>query len=598
MFSKTNTVLAGAVLAVASLSVSACSGEPSSQDGADVEVSRDLSPAVATLEGLSIIPAPASISPGHGQFVVTNTVRVEVAGDDAEALSVAEYFVSLTARTTRFDFEVVTLGAGERSQGGIVFARDNRASGASVQDAYTLIVDDNGVRLSADEGAGLLNAATTLWQMLTSVESDGGAVTLPAVTIEDAPRYAWRGLMLDSARHYQSTDYIKQFIDWMAVHKFNVFHWHLIDDQGWRLEIKKYPRLTSVGAYRVQQGEAAQADIDPATGEPRIYGGFYSQDEVRDIVAYAAERHITVIPEIEMPGHAQALLVAYPEYSVTGEEIELRTDWGIFPHLYNVEEETFDFIEDVLTEVMDLFPSTYIHIGGDEAVKDQWEASARVQERMSEFGVEDEEELQSYFVRRVETFLNQNGRKLVGWDEILEGGLSPNATVMSWRGEAGGIEAAKQGHDVVMTPGPLLYFDFEQSSLRDEPPGRPEPNVQTLEDIYIYNPKPDELTAEEASHILGIQANIWTEHMRLQERVTHMSFPRAAAVSEIAWTDGTTKDFNAFLERLTVQLRRYETLGIAYADSAFQVDMKAKRAAIDDMVSIELDNQTGFGNIH
>lgn len=589
--------MASAAMFAASLVVSGCSDDQSAATRIDAADPHGLTPVVVSVDSLSIIPSPAAIDPGQGAFLVSDATRVEVSSYDTEAIRIAEYFVDLMARTTRFNFELTVLDPEEGGQGGIAFRTGTTATEAKVSDAYQLVVADDGVSLGAGEGAGLFNAATTLWQILTSVESEGAAIELPALTIMDTPRYAWRGLLLDSARHYQSTDYIKQFIDWMAVHKFNVFHWHLIDDQAWRLEIKKYPRLTDVGAYRVQAGEAARMDIDPMTGNPRLYGGFYSQEEVRDIVAYAAERYITVVPEIEMPGHAQALLVAYPEYGVTGEEIELRTDWGIYPHLYNVEEETFAFIEDVLDEVMALFPGTYIHIGGDEAVKDQWRESARIQERMRELGVDTEEELQSYFIHRIEAFLNENNRKLVGWDEILEGGLSPNATVMSWRGEAGGIEAAKEGHDVVMTPGPLLYFDFEQSSLRDEPPGRPAPNVQTLEDIYVYNPRPDELTDEEAKHILGIQANIWTEHMRLQERVTHMSFPRASAVSEIAWTDGETKDFNEFLKRLAVQFQRYEALGLAYADSAFQVDVGADRTAGDNLIRVRLENQTGFGEI-
>lgn len=544
----------------------------------------------------AIIPMPATVEVQEGYFTITNETPVIVTVDDGYVDDVVNMFTGLVAETTR-----LTLHRKDKVNidGAIKFVLDPQFNidGRSRSEGYSLDVNATGVVLKASNANGLMHAATSLWQLMTPKGEPHHTVTLAAQKIVDAPRYNWRGIMLDSARHYQSVEFIKSFIDWLAVHKFNVFHWHLIDDQGWRLEIKKYPRLTSVGAYRVQAGAGPREDIDPETGKPRLYGDYYTQEEIREIVAYAKSRFITVVPEIEMPGHAQALLAAYPEYGVTGEAIEIKTDWGVYENLYNVEEKTFDFIEDVLTETMDLFPSEYIHIGGDEAVKNQWQASPRIQKRMREFGVENEEELQSYFVRRVEEFLNKNGRKLVGWDEILEGGLSPNATVMSWRGIEGGIEAAKQGHDVVMTPGPLLYFDFAQSDLRDEPPGRPVPNIQTLEQIYAYNPIPEELTPDEAKHILGIQANIWTEHMRLEERVVHMMFPRIAAVAEVAWSDPDNKEFERFLNRLSNQLARYSSLGIAYADSAFQVKVTPTLLENGE-VRLGLSNQTDFGEIH
>src|SRR6185312_8925842 len=323
-----------------------------------------------------------------------------------------------------------------------------------------LSASPRGVRLVARTPHGLFNGSMTLWQLLATDPEK--PLRVPRVAIADHPRFAWRGLMLDSARHLQSLDEIKRLLDQMAEHKLDVLHWHLTDDQGWRIEIRKYPKLTEVGAWRT-----------PATvhGTPPRYGGFYTQAQIRAIVAYAAERFITVVPEIEMPGHAQAAIAAYPEFGVTGAAPPVSPDWGVHTYLYNVDEKTFGFLEDVLGEVMDLFPSPYIHVGGDEAAKDQWQSSPTVQQRMRELGVKDEAALQGYFTARIEKFLAAHGRKLIGWDEILEGGVPPRATVMSWRGNAGGIAAAQGGHDVVMSPSPPMYFDHVQSTRDDEPPG-------------------------------------------------------------------------------------------------------------------------------
>jgi hexosaminidase len=408
---------------------------------------------------------------------------------------------------------------------------------------------------------------------MTGVTPQGDVYAIPAVRIDDAPRFRWRGLMLDSARHFQSPEFIKQFIDWMALHKLNVLHWHLTDDQAWRLEIKKYPRLTSVGAWRVPAGAAAAADIDPATGRPRLYGGFYSQDEVRDIVAYAAQRHITIVPEIETPGHASAAIAAYPQLGVLGTQTAVPADWGIYPNLYNVDDSTFTFLQNVLAEVMELFPSEYIHVGGDEAVKDQWQASPQVQARMRELGIKDEHALQSYFIQRLEKFLNAHGRKLIGWDEILEGGLAPNATVMSWRGIDGAIAAANAGHDTVLSPWPTLYFDNRQT--HDTQPGRG--RMITIKDVYAFNPAPSSIGPEQREHILGVQANLWTEHMRTEDRVAYMAFPRAAALAEVAWSPENKINWPDFESRLKVQLKRYDALGIHYAKTVSEGPVTGNR---------------------
>jgi hexosaminidase len=336
--------------------------------------------------------------------------------------------------------------------------------------------------------------------------------------------------MLDTARHYRSPAAIKRIIDGMASLKLNTLHWHLTDDQGWRLEIKKYPKLTEHGAWRQPAGAAGFT----ASGEAVRYGGFYTQDQAREIVAYAAARNIVVVPEIEMPGHAQAAISSYPELGTRPAAERVMADWGVYPDIFNVDDATFAFLDDVLDEVMAIFPSTYIHVGGDEALKAQWEASPAIQARMKALGLPDEHALQSYFIQRIEKHLNAKGRRLIGWDEILEGGLAPNATVMSWRGLEGAVAAAKQGHDTVLAPGPVLYFDHRQSASPDEPPGRGK--MSTLKTVYAFDAEPSELTPEQHKHVLGVQATLFSEHVRTDDRAVAMLFPRLAALAENAWT--------------------------------------------------------------
>jgi hexosaminidase len=513
---------------------------------------------------VSIIPEPQTVQPAAGVFVLDAATVIQVPRGDADAARAAAYFADLMQRTRGL---ALAVREGERNVDGagrnaVVFQRGDKAA-----DAYALTVTNQGVTVTAGGFGGLLYGAVSLWQLATA-EPGQGPARIDAVAIEDAPRFRWRGLMLDSARHYQSPEFIKGFIDWMAVHKLNVFHWHLTDDQAWRLEIKRYPRLTEIGAWRVPAGAAAQTDIDPATGRSRLYGGFYSQETVREIVAYAQARNIVIVPEVDVPGHASAAIVAYPELGVTdapGAAVTaVPADWGVYPTLFNTEDSTLVFFEQVFDEVMDLFPGDYVHIGGDEAVKDQWKASARTQARMRELGVADEAALQSWFVARLEKHLNARGRRLIGWDEILEGGLAPNATVMSWRGVDGAIEAARLGHDTVMTPGPTLYFDYRQSPT-DGAPGRGV--VSSLEDVYRFDPTPDAMTPEQARRVLGVQANLFTEHMRTEDRVEYMAFPRVSALAEVAWTNHDRLNWDDFRRRLQPQLARYRALGIDYATS-------------------------------
>ena len=508
---------------------------------------------------LGLIPVPRDVVGAAGNFQLAANTDVVYSGGEGAATAAA-YFVELATQQKLVALSKAQEGTPGSGDIGFVLAG---GPDTHRPEGYSLVIKPSGITITAPTAEGLFYGAVTLWQIITAKPLQGVSIIVPAISIADEPRFAWRGLMLDSARHYQSPEYIKQFIDWMALHKLNTLHWHLTDDQAWRLEIKKYPRLTSVGAWRVPAGDAAKADIDPATGKPRLYGGFYTQDQVREIVAHAATRHVTVVPEIEMPGHATAAVVAYPKLGVTNNPPKaVPEEWGIFPTLFNAEESTFTFLEDVLTETVALFPGVYIHVGGDEALKDEWQASPRVQARMKELGVKNEHELQSYFIQRMEKFLSAKGRKLIGWDEILEGGLAPNATVMSWRGIDGAIAAAKAGHDTVLSPAPDLYFDHWQSP-GDISPGRS--NTLSLKDVYLFNPEPASIAPEQHKHILGLQANLWAEMMRSEARVTYMVFPRIAALAEVAWSPPSRIDWDNFQQRLEKQLPRYTALGIVYA---------------------------------
>jgi hexosaminidase len=514
-------------------------------------------PAGPTPISVSVIPAPREIAAEQGSFSVTPDTRVTFADGASEAT--ARQFVALVRQTRGIVLPVD--GPASTSARDVISFELGAPASEKDPEGYSLRVSPARIVVAASDARGLFYGAVTLWQLLTAGPPDATAIMVPAMTINDSPRFRWRGLMLDSARHYQSPAFIKQFIDWMSLHKLNVFHWHLTDDQAWRLEIRRYPRLTEIGAWRVPAGPAAAADIDPSTGRPRLYGGYYSQAEVREIVAYAAQHHVTIVPEIETPGHASAAVVAYPELGVLGAHGPVPADWGVYSTLYNVDDTTFTFLENVLTEVMELFPGEYIHMGGDEAVKDQWQASPRIQGQMRKLGLGDEHALQSYFIQRIEKFLDAHDRKLVGWDEILEGGLAPNATVMSWRGIEGAVAAAQAGHDAVLSPWPTLYFDNRQR--HDRQPGRG--RIITVEDVYRFDSAPASLQPEQRKHVLGVQANIWTEHMRTEERVQYMTYPRAAALAEVAWSAEGTLDWSNFESRLPAQLARYNMLGVHYA---------------------------------
>jgi hexosaminidase len=507
-----------------------------------------------------IVPNPAFLETRPGDFRLRVSTPIVVPAGQAQAQQVAATFSDLMGRSYRAPLRVLR---GPPRDNAIHLRLDGAAGLAD--EGYRLEVSPKRVTVTAATTRGLFHGATTVWQL---IERRGTSFVLPAVAIADAPRFAWRGILLDSARHYQSPEYIRRFVDAMAVHKLNVLHWHLTDDQAWRLEIRKYPRLTQVGAWRVPAG-AGSADIDSATGKPRLYGGFYTQETVREIVAYAAERGISVVPEIEMPGHASAAIAAYPALAAApNPPKEVPADWGIYPNVYSLDDATFSFLEDVLLEVMELFPGRYIHVGGDEVQKGQWLASARGKELAKAYGRNGAAQLQVYFTQRIARFLESRGRRMVGWDEVLEPGLPHSAVVMSWRGVEGALKAATQGYDTVLSPWPTLYFDNAQHAEGTEPPGRA--RVVSLEDVYAFEPMPSQLTEEQGRHVIGIQGNVWTEHIRTEERVDWMTFPRAAAIAELGWSDPARRGWDGFRRRMAAMASRYDALGLAYAKTTFK----------------------------
>ncbi len=503
-----------------------------------------------------VIPAPAEVKPGSGRFQVGSTVIMRVPPGDRDAEAAARYLDDLWTRTNGLRLPV-RAGFGEGHSPTIVFKRRSGYGG----EAYEIEVTPRRVTVSASTSAGLFYGAVTLWQLLP-IGPGGGEIA--AQTIVDEPRYPWRGLMLDSSRHFQSPVFVRSMIDWMAWHKLNILHWHLTDDQGWRLEIRRYPKLTSVGAWRIP------ASV-PGSSSPKRYGGYYTQQQVRDIVAFAATRHVQIVPEIDMPGHAQAALAAYPQLGAIDSHpsLPVSSRWGVHSHLFNLEPATFTFLENVLDEVMQLFPSRYIHIGGDEAVKDEWNASAAVQARARQLKLDDADALQTYFTQKISSYVSAKGRRAVGWDEILQPGLTGDAVVMSWHGASAAHAAALRGNDAVLAPDPLLYFDHRQSPLATEPPGRIP--IVSLKSVYEFEPHDAALSEAQQPHILGLQADLWSEHMQTERRVDWAALPRAAAVAEVGWS-AQQRSWPDFLKRLSSMFARYRVFGLHYADSVFGIE--------------------------
>jgi hexosaminidase len=400
------------------------------------------------------------------------------------------------------------------------------------------------------------------------MEAKSRSIAIQGITVRDIPRFQYRGMHLDVARHFFSVDFIKKYIDLMAMLKMNTFHWHLTEDQGWRIEIKKYPKLQEIAAFRNETLIGHYSD-QPHQFDAKKYGGFYTQEEIKEVVKYATERQITVIPEIEMPGHSQAAIAAYPYLGCSGEQIKTATKWGVFEEIYCPRESTFQFLEDVIDEVVELFPSKYIHIGGDEAPKTKWKNCQHCQKLIKNEGLKDEHELQSYFITRIEKYINSKGKQIIGWDEILEGGLAPNATVMSWRGFNGAIEAAKQKHDVILTPSSHCYFDHYQSDNENEPLAIG--GFLPLEKVYSFEPIPPELSEEDSKYVLGAQGNVWTEYISTPEKLEYMTFPRAIALSEVVWSSTENKNYKDFIERLEHFNKRLDAMNINYANHIYEV---------------------------
>jgi len=505
---------------------------------------------------LGIIPAPVSLKKSSGNFNINQkTVILADSLDNKAVLFLTDYLQNKAMLHVQ-----LKQNNGTGTVNSIVLTStgtDNLPA-----DGYRLTITPQQV-LIAGKGAGLFYGIQTLIQLMPADRAATAA--LPCVQIEDYPRFAYRGMMLDVCRHFFSVEFVKKYIDLMAAYKLNNFHWHLTDDQGWRIEIKKYPRLTQIASQRAQTVIGNYHDRTPQQFDNTPYGGFYTQDQIRDVVKYAADRYINIVPEIEMPGHSEAALAAYPELSCDPSlNYKVAETWGVFHDIYCPSDKTFNFLQDVLTEVMDLFPSRYIHIGGDEAPKDVWKKSEFCQQLMKQLGLKTEDELQSYFIQRIEKFVNSKGRSIIGWDEILEGGLSPNATVMSWRGEEGGIAAAQQSHNVIMTPGSGgLYIDQQQSKQNLEPLSIG--GYDPLSKIYSYNPTPEVLTADQQKFITGVQANLWTEYIPSEIKADYMILPRLFALSEVAWSPLANKNFNDFANtRLPAHLAKLDAGNFDY----------------------------------
>ncbi|MFT5255541.1 MAG: hexosaminidase [Candidatus Paceibacteria bacterium] len=519
------------------------------------------------VDEIAIIPAPQQITTGNGYFEIPQKIRIQapaifdnethLLGSYLERIATVEYLKGSTLDIPNIIFEI-----------------DNTIK----EEGYVLGVLATKIFIKAKSSRGAFYAVQSLIQLLPpALEEQSnkwlGIIKIPVHTIKDAPAFPYRGMHLDVSRHFFSKEFVKKYITYLASLKMNTFHWHLTDDQGWRIEIKQYPDLTSKGAYR-EETLIGHYNKSPQEFDAKRYGGFYTQEDVKEIVAFAKEHHVTVIPEIELPGHAQAAIHAYPELGCTGENVPVATKWGVFKDIYCPKPETFTFLKNVLDEVMELFPGEYIHIGGDEAPKTAWKKCAHCQALIKEKGLEDEHGLQSYFIKEIEMHINSKGKKIIGWDEILEGGLAPNATVMFWRGTEGAVAAANQGHDVILTPTSHAYFDYYQATYEEEPTAIG--GYLPLKKVYAFNPIPKDLQGTGASkHVLGAQGNIWTEYMATPGQVEYMAFPRMLAMSEVVWKGPTTnldKEYSDFLSRLEPYLERLDAKEINYANHLFDLE--------------------------
>lgn len=517
-----------------------------------------------SIKELPIIPKPVQQHMGQGSFMLTASTRIFVS--DETGLLNAQILNASLQKRLGFRLKIRFAQASPNETNFIAFSTVADSRNA---EQYTLRISSKAIKIAGAD-SGQFYGMQSLLQLLpadmqnaqyTQNMQHTPAIPVPVAEISDGPRFPWRGMHLDVGRHLVNTDFIKKFLDQMAFYKMNVFHWHLTEDQGWRIEIKAYPKLTQVGGWRKES--TLGHHVRPYIGDGKPYGGFYSQEQIKDIVAYAAARHITVVPEIELPGHSTAALAAYPELACTSGPFQVATNWGIFDDIYCPTETTFQFLEKVLNEVMALFPGKYIHIGGDEVPKKRWKQSPRAQTIMRREGLNSEEELQSWFIGRVERIINRKGKHIIGWDEILQGGgLARDATVMSWRGEEGGITAAREGHDVIMSPVSHCYFDAGQGPKEQESWGLG--GQLSLEKVYAYNPVPTALTPKEQTHVRGVQGNIWTEYLKTPEMIEYMTYPRMLAMAEVAWSEQSARQFASFEQRLSVHYAFLEQARVAY----------------------------------
>lgn len=563
-------------------------------------------------QDINIIPKPLKVTQSEkGSFTLKKKITVSnlFPKNDKESGNVTKYLADYLKKY--YGLEVIVADNGSKAD--ITLFPTRMPTGGSL--AYRLLVNSNGIRIEANFDEAAFHGVQSLIQLLP-VDSKT-ALSVPFVTIYDEPRFQYRGMHLDIGRHYQPVAFIKRYIDFLAYHKLNKFHWHLTEDQGWRIEIKKYPELTNIGSKR----NGTIIGRYPGKGnDNKPHEGFYTQAQIKEVVQYAKERFIEVIPEIEMPGHSSAAIAAYPWLScfpekptaipanmISAKSIEeqkngriklVQETWGVFDDVFCAgNDSVFTFLQNVIDEVITLFPSNYFHIGGDECPKTHWKICSKCQQRMKELGLKDEHELQSWFVQRIEKYLNSKGKTLIGWDEILEGGLAPNAIVMSWRGEAGGIEAAKQKHQVIMTPGKPVYFDHSQSKNEDSVTIG---GYNPIEAVYAYEPIPKELNADDAKYVLGAQANVWTEYMNNTSKIEYMIFPRMAALSEVLWSLKENKSWEDFEKRLPVQMKRYEMMGLNYSKAYYDLTSKVypneNYSGIIWEISSKIDGDINIGN--
>lgn len=550
-------------------------------------------------QSVNIIPQPLSLIIKKGSFVIDAKTAINASASDKEVQKVALFFENYVNNVSKVKIKN-SVGKSEKKISFLI--EKNNELG---DEGYTINVSPQAVAVKANTSKGLFYGMQSLVQTLPLAKGND-LVQIPAMDIKDYPRFQWRGVMLDVCRCFLTMDMMKEYLDLMATYKMNILHWHLTEDQGWRIEIKKYPRLTEIGSVR----NGTIVGRYPGKGNTNVpVTGFYTQEQVKELVKYASDRAITIIPEIEMPGHSSAAIAAYPELSCFPKErtkfrdtlfsVQSRKElaegrlkfvqetWGVFEDVYAPTEYTFKFLQDVIDEIVPLFPSKYIHIGGDECPKESWKRSEFCQNLIKEKGLKDEHGLQSYFITRMEKYINSKGKSIIGWDEILEGGLAPNATVMSWRGEKGGIDAAKLNHDVIMTPGDPCYLNRPQGDPEVEPVGGW--GVSTLKKVYAYEPIPSELSAEEAKHVLGSQANFWTEYIPTFEHLQYMALPRLLAISEVMWSPKEKRDWKEFRQRLNPHFKSFEVKGLKYSKGDFRTLIST--ATINNVLSIVLDTE-------